>query len=195
MHLRTRADRQCSHTCGTDMDFLGDFGRKRSGGGSSSSPGGSPYKKPATDPGRVQVEIKCDQFCVGAKWHFGAERLKSDLVAATIPEYSNGLAWNVPKKKWINAERNSEPPAIELTCPSQEFLRVLCKACHDSPWCSGRYITGRGGRTIPCSAADIETLEVDFDEPALPREAEEATNDAIQEEVRKVQRTSAWKIR
>ena len=114
---------------------LGDFGRKRSAGGSSSSPGGkqggSPYKKQVPDPGRVQVEIKCDRFCVGARWQFGAERLKADLVGAKVAGYSTGLVWNVPRGQWINAERNSEPPAIELTCPSQEFLRVLCKACHD----------------------------------------------------------------
>jgi hypothetical protein len=98
-------------------------------------------------------------------------------MGAKVVGYSTGLVWNVPKAQWMNAERNSEPPAIELTCPSQEFLRVLCKACHDSTWCSQWYITGRNGRTIPCSATDIGSLDVDFDEPALPREAEESNND------------------
>ena len=39
---------------------------------------------------------------------------------------------------------------------------------------------------IPCSATDIDSLEVDFDEPALPREAEESNNDDVCQGIRKV---------
>ena len=121
--VRARADQQRI----TDMDF-GDTRRKRSAGGSSDSPGGkqggSPYKKQVPVPGHMQVEIKCDRFCVGARWQFGAERLKANFVSAKVAGFSDGLVWNIAQKKWINAERNSEPPAIELTCPSQESLRV-----------------------------------------------------------------------
>ena len=84
----------------------------------------------------------------------------------------------------MNAERHSEGPAIELTCPSQEFLRVLCNACHKSQWCSRWYITGRDGLTIPCSAADIPTLQMDFDPPAEPREEGESNCDDVREDVR-----------
>ena len=53
-------------------------------------------KKHVPDPRRVQVEIKCDRYAVGARWQFGAERLKGDLVGAKVPGYSTGLVWNVP---------------------------------------------------------------------------------------------------
>ena len=46
-------------TCVTEMDdVLGNFGRKRGGSGSDSSPLGSPTKKTVTDPGRVRVELE-----------------------------------------------------------------------------------------------------------------------------------------
>ena len=64
---------------------LGDFGRNfKRGAGSSSSPQGSPFKKQVVDPGAVQVEIKCDRYAVSARWQFGADRLKNDLLRVRV---------------------------------------------------------------------------------------------------------------
>ena len=153
-------------------DVLGNFGPKKRGGSGSGSSHTQRRRRSrrreakwqyGTD--RVQVEIQCCQHSVEAKWQFGAEKLKAALLAATVPGYSRGLAWNVVQKKYMNQDRESVPPDITLTCPSLDFLRALCQACHESQWCSHWYITGRDGRTIPCSSTTIGSLDVDFDDP------------------------------
>ena len=54
--------------CRAQMD-LRDFGqtggRKRKAG---SSPQCAPQKRQVVDPGKVQVEVVCDRYTVGAKW-------------------------------------------------------------------------------------------------------------------------------
>ena len=132
---------------------LGDFGRNfKRGAGSSSSPQGSLFKKQVADPGAVQVEIKCDRYAVSARWQFGAERLKTDLLRVRVPGWSNGLMWNVASRSYMNADRNSAPSAMKLTCPSPEFLKELCRACEASDWCTHWYITSRTQlqKMFPC---------------------------------------------
>ena len=140
-------------------DDLRNLGRKRGGSGSGSSLLGSPTKKTVTDPGRVQVELKCCRYSVEAK-QYGAERMKADLLRATVPGFTAGLVWNIVQKKWINQQRDSVTPNIQPTCPSLELLKVLCHACKESHWCTRWYLTGRDGRTIPCSAATIDDLDI-----------------------------------
>ena len=151
---------------------LGDFGRTRKrNAGSSSSPQWSPQKKQVVDPGRVQVEIKCDRYAVAARWQFGADKLKHDLLRVRVPGWSNGLNWNVAAKMYMNADRNDRQ---KLTCPSLEFLKLLCHACEQSEWCSHWYLTNRTGQSIPCGAHSIDDLQVDFDEtPELEKEDSE----------------------
>ena len=42
-------------------------------------------KKPVVDPGRVQVEIIYDRYAVGARWQFGANKLRDDLLRIRVP--------------------------------------------------------------------------------------------------------------
>ena len=63
---------------------------------------------------------------------------------------------------------------------------MLCNACQASQWCSHWFITGKNGQTIPCSAEDMETLEVEFDPPALPREEGDSNCDDVRQDVRGV---------
>ena len=107
-----------------------------------------------------------------------------------VPGYSNGLVWNVPSKSYMNAERNSEPSAMQLTCPSPDFLKELYRACEASDWCSHWYVTGRNGQSIPCSAQNIDTLQVDFDLPGNPREEAESNCDDLREDVRAVMKVA-----
>ena len=170
---------------------LREFGcTHKRGAGSSSSPHGSPFKKHVPDPGRTQVKIKGDRYAVAAKWQFGAEKLKGDLMNVRVSGYSNGLVWNVPRLSYMNAERHSEPPVMQLTCPSRDFLGALCRACEASQWCSHWFITGKNGESIPCSAQDIDTLQVDFDLPANPREEAESNCDDLREDARAVMKVA-----
>ena len=144
MNFKTQlSDSILSFTVRMD-DVLDNFGRKRS------SPYGSPIanKRPVKDPGAVQVEFKCCRSSVEAKWPFGAEKMKADLLAATVPGFTHGLVWNAVQKTWLNQDRDSVPPAIELTCPSLDLLKALCHACKESAWCSHWYITGKDGRNF-----------------------------------------------
>ena len=61
----------------------------------------SPNKRQAVDPGRVQVEIVCEKYGVGAKWQFSANHLREDLCRVKVPGWSNGLGWNVESKMYI----------------------------------------------------------------------------------------------
>ena len=69
-------------------DFGQDSGRNRD---NTTSPQCSPQKKQVVDPGRVQVEIVCERYGVGAKWQFGANKLRDDLNRVRVPGWSNGL--------------------------------------------------------------------------------------------------------
>ena len=175
---------------------LGDFGRNfKRGAGSSSSPQGSLFKKQVADPGAVQVEIKCDRYAVSARWQFGAERLKTDLLRVRVPGWSNGLMWNVASRSYMNAERNSVPSAMKLTCPSPKFLKELRRACEASDWYTHWYITSRTGQSSPCSVQGIDSLQVDFkfEVPDMEREEAESNCDDVRAEVRadmKVARSS-----
>ena len=119
------------------------------------------------DPGTVQVEIKCDRYAVSARWQFGADKLKNDLLKVRVPGWSNGLVWNVASRSYMNAERNSVPSAMKLTPPSQELLKELRRACEASDWCSHWYITSRTGQSIPCSVQNIDSLQVGFEVPDM----------------------------
>ena len=166
---------------------IGGFRRNfKHSAGSSSSPQGSPFKKQVVDPGTVQVEIKCDRYAVAARWQFGAEKLKHDLLKVRVPGWSNGLVWNVASRAYMNMERNSVPSAMKLTCPSPDFLKELCRACEASDWCSHWYITSRTGQSILCSAQSIDSLQVDFDVPDMVREEAQSNCDDLRADVRAV---------
>ena len=66
-------------------EALGSFGR---------SPDRSAPKKrkidnrTVVDPGIVEVELKCDRWSVEAKWPFGADKMKADLLAAKVDGYT-----------------------------------------------------------------------------------------------------------
>ena len=184
-------------------DFGRDGGRKRKNTTLNTtsplpSPLPSPQKRQVVDPGTVQVEIVCDRFAVGAKWQFGANRLRDDLQRVRVPGWSNGLGWNVEAKMYMNADRHDR---TKITCPSLEFLKLLCHACEDSQWCSHYYLTSRNGQSIPCSADSIDDLEVDFDEPPEPeldRAEVEFTCDDVRRDTRaimKVPRSSSSRAR
>ena len=97
----------------------------------------------------MQVEIVCEKHGVGAKWQFGANHLREDLFRVKVPGWSNGLGWNVEAKMYMNADRHDR---TKVTCPSLEFLKLLCHACEESAWCSHFYLTDRHGKSIPCNA-------------------------------------------
>ena len=66
---------------------------------------------------------------------------------------------------YMNADRHDR---TKITCPSLEFLKLLCHACENSAWCSHFYLTDRHGKSIPCNATPghpnyIEDLDVEFD--------------------------------
>ena len=105
-------------------DVLGNFGRKRSGSGSCSWPLGSPNKKLVTDPGRVRVELKCCRHSVEAKRQFGADRMKANLLRATVLEFTAGLVWNV-------AQKDMDEPRKRLTRPSLDLVKALRSACNE----------------------------------------------------------------
>ena len=73
---------------------------------------------------------------------------------------------------------------MQLTCPSPDFLKELCRACEASDWCRHWYITSKTGQSIPCSAQNIDALQVDFDLPANPREEAESNCDDLCKDVR-----------
>jgi hypothetical protein len=132
------------------------------------------------DPGAVQVEIVCDRFAVGAKSIYGANKLRGDLQRVRV---NSGV---VKAKMYMNADRNDRK---KLTCPSLEFLKLLCHACENSDWCSHYYLTNRNGQSIPCSADLIEDLEVEFDEPPeleLDRPEVEFTCDDVRRDTRAI---------
>ena len=153
----------------------------------------SPNKKQVVDPGRVQVEIVCERYGVGAKCQFGANKLRDDLNRVRVPGWSNGLGWNVEGKMYMNAYRHDR---TKITCPSLEFLKLLCHACENSAWCSHFYLTDRHGKSIPCNATPghpnyIEDLDVEFDtrpdtpEPEVTPEPE-FTCDDVRRDIRKI---------
>ena len=164
---------------------LGDFGR--TGGRKrkdTSSPQCSPQKRQVVDPGRVQVEIVCDRYAVGAKWVFRANKLRDDLLIVRVLGWSNRLNWNVAAKMCMNADRHNRR---KLMCPSLEFLKLLCHACEQSEWCSHWYLTSRTGQSIPCGANTIDDLQVDFDEtPELEKEEAEFTCDDVRTDMRAI---------
>ena len=67
-----------------------------------------------TDPGIVDVKLKCDRCSVEAKWLFAGQLMKGDLLAAKVEGYTRGLVWNVVQKKWIIQDRDSEPPYVGI---------------------------------------------------------------------------------
>ena len=111
-----------------------------------------------------------------------ANKLRDDLQRVRVLGWSNGLNWNIEAKMHMNADRNDRK---KLTCPSLEFLKLLCHACENSEWCSHYYLTSRNGQSIPCGADSIDDLEVDFDEPQEPEldraEVEFTCDDARQD--------------
>ena len=119
----------------------------------------SPDKRQVTDPGRVPVKIVCEKFGVGARWQFGANRLRDDLSGVRVPGWSNGLGWNVEAKMYMNADRHDR---TKVACPSPEFLKALCHECEASNWCSNWYLTDRHGKTIPCSTDAARHDYIDY---------------------------------
>ena len=66
------------------------------------------------DPGRVQVEIVCDRYAVGAKWLFGANKLRDDLLIVSVPGWSNGLNWNVAAKVYMHERRQERQTETDV---------------------------------------------------------------------------------
>ena len=103
------------------------------------------------------------------------------------------VAWNVEAKMYMNADRNDRK---KITCPSLEFLKLLCHACESSAWCSHFYLTDRHGKSIPCSTDParhdyIDYLGVEFDTRADTPEPEatpepEFTCDDVRRDLKKI---------
>ena len=154
----------------------------------------TPEKKPVPDPGSVQVEVVCQRHAVGVRFQFGANRLRHDVMQVKVPGWTNGLGWCVETKMYMNCDRND---STKVTCPSPDFLKLLCHACEESSWCSHWFLSDRQGKNIPCSsdpARDdyIDYLSVPFQiredtpEPISPLFEPEFNCDDVRRDLKKI---------
>ena len=96
---------------------------------------------------------------------------------------------------YMNANRHDR---TKITCPSLEFLKLLCHACENSAWCSHFYLTDRHGKSIPCNAIPgnpnyIDDLDVEFDtppEPELDKPEVQFTCDDVRRDIRKIMKVA-----
>ena len=65
-------------------------------------------------------------------------------------------------------------------------MKALCHACNESQWCTRWYLTGKDGRTTPCSSTTIDDLDIAFDDLPPLRSAEQSNLDDVRDDLRQV---------